>query len=110
VRILAGDLNIPWGSNETAEQLIGTHFYDPYNKNRQDVTPYSRTFSDYFVSKKGNGSSDILDYFLILQIPGFEKYAFITERVEGFDEIKLSSKGSDHHGLYSHIIFPENQK
>lgn len=110
VRLLTGDLNIPWGSGEQAESLIRNHFFDPYNKNRQSVSKYSRTFSDVFVSKHHDGSCDILDYFLILQVPGFEKYAFMTERVEGFDEVKLETKGSDHHGLMSQIIFPYYQK
>lgn len=106
VRVLSGDLNIPWGSQEGAEKLIKNHFYDPYNKNRQDVTSYSRTYSDVFLNHKKTGSCEILDYFLILQVPGFEKYAFLTERVEGFDELSLKSKGSDHHGLFSEIVFP----
>jgi endonuclease/exonuclease/phosphatase family metal-dependent hydrolase len=109
IRFLAGDLNIPWGSGEKAETLIRAHFFDPYNKNRCDVSRYSRTFSDIFMTKKGIGSFDILDYFLIYQVKGFEKYAFITERVEGFDEISLTTKGSDHHGLLSQIVFPHQK-
>ena len=110
IRLMCGDLNIPWGSGEKGEELIRSHFYDPYNKNRTEVNRYCRTFSDVFVSQNGSGSEDILDYFLIFQVPGFEKYAFITERVEGFDEVQLKTKGSDHHGLYSQIIFPYSQK
>ena len=106
VRLLTGDLNIPWGSGEAAETLLKTHFYDPYNKNRQNISLHSRTFSDVFVSKKDFGSCDILDYFLIFQVPGFEKYAFMTERVEGFDDVKGICQGSDHHGLVSYVVFP----
>lgn len=106
VKVVSGDLNIPWGSQEKAEMWLKTYFYDPYNKSRQDVSTHSRTFSDVFFEKKGKGSCEILDYFLILHNPGFEKFAFMTERVEGFDEVKLESYASDHHGLLSHIIFP----
>jgi len=110
LKILTGDLNIPWGSGEPAETLLKTYFFDPYNKNRLEISQYSRTFSDRFVSHEGNGSSEILDYFLILQTPGFEKYAVITERVEGFDEVLSKSAASDHHALLSQVIFPRELK
>lgn len=110
IKLLMGDLNIPFGCKEPAENLISTYFYDPYNKNRQSITKYSRTYSDHFVTKSKEGNHTILDYFLIMQDPGFEKYAYVIERVEGFDELTLESKGSDHHGLFSQVVFPYLEK
>jgi hypothetical protein len=107
IRLLIGDLNTPFGSGEQSEELIQECFFDPYNKNRSTVTKYSRTFSDRFISGKQDGSCEILDYFLVYHLPGFEKYAFITERIEGFNEVNFKNKGSDHHGLCSQVIFPQ---
>lgn len=106
IKILTGDLNIPFGSNEPAEHLMNAYFYDPYNKNRASISKHSRTFSDHFLTKAKEGKNLIVDYFLIMQQPGFEKYAYVIERVEGFDEVSLHTKGSDHHGLFSQIVFP----
>ena len=110
IKVLTGDLNIPFGSNEPAENLINTNFYDPYNKNRVSITKHSRTFSDHFISKSKDGSNIILDYFLIMQGTGIDKYAFVIDRVEGFDEVTLDTKGSDHHGLFSQVVFPYSKK
>lgn len=110
IKILTGDLNIPYGNLEPAESVLRTYFYDPYNKNRHEVTKYSRTYSDHFLTQKSEGSDIILDYFLILQEPGYEKYAYVIERVEGFNEVSMESKGSDHHGLFSQIVFPYIEK
>jgi mRNA deadenylase 3'-5' endonuclease subunit Ccr4 len=45
-----GDLNIQWGSNEPAHQLLSDSFIDNYNKNRKEITKENRTcldFTDY---------------------------------------------------------------
>lgn len=110
VKLLMGDLNIAFGSQEPAENLLHAHFYDPYNKNRVEITKHSRTFSDHFVSVSEEGQSAILDYFLIMQDRATEQYAFVIERVEGFDELTLQTKGSDHHGLFSQVVFPYLEK
>lgn len=110
IKLLMGDLNIPFGCKEPAENLISTYFYDPYNKNRLSISKHSRTYSDHFVTKNKEGNHTILDYFLVMQDPGFEKYAYVIERVEGFDELTLESKGSDHHGLFSQVVFPYSEK
>ena len=102
-RLLCGDLNIPWGSREAAFKLINAYFSDPYNDKRVDVNAYSRTFTDYFIEKKGYGSSDILDYFLIFNDSKLENFSFVSERIEGFDEALYKHNASDHHGLLTEI-------
>jgi endonuclease/exonuclease/phosphatase family metal-dependent hydrolase len=102
-KILCGDLNIPWGSDEVAFKLIKSHFEDPYNSTREEVNTYSRTYSDYFMNKTGYGSSDILDYFLIFKSNEAKNFHVIMDRLEGFDDALYKHISSDHHGLLTEI-------
>ncbi len=108
---LCGDLNIPVGSNEPAEELLSSYFYNDYITYPMPINEQNSTCTYYFTNyllsenkdpKKVDPKFQILDYALLWK--SLEpKYALTTTRVSMNDLSKPDSAISDHHGLLSTI-------
>jgi endonuclease/exonuclease/phosphatase family metal-dependent hydrolase len=108
---LCGDLNIQWGSNEPAHQLLSETFIDNYNKNRKAITKEDRTcrdFTDYWwkANRNPNGFSvalEVIDYALLLKTKTVQKYHLETKRIPMGDLTDNSLPDTDHDGLFSKV-------
>lgn len=106
-----GDLNIQWGSQEPAEQLLQTHFIDNYNQGRTSITKDARTcydFSDYWWKANRNPTGftspiELIDYALLMKTAQSEQYQLETKRVPMGEITAKSLPDTDHDGLLSRI-------
>ncbi len=105
---LCGDLNIPQGSNEPAEELLSAYFHNAYNQTTTVVDADNRTctyyFSNYFLSPSKTDidpNFQILDYALLLKQS--EGYRMQTSLMPMNDLDKPGWGLTDHHGLFTKI-------
>jgi exonuclease III len=118
LQILCGDLNIPWGSKEPAEDLLQSCFNDSYCHSVTSLCDATRTyvdFTDFWWKAKGQVASfspqpEILDYAVHLK----GEYALpsspcmITASC-AMNDIKQPLQAiSDHHGLISWVDISKN--
>ncbi len=109
--ILLGDLNIQWGSNEPAEQLLKEHFIDNYNKDRTSIDENSRTcmdFTDYWWRANRNPKGfekvlEVIDYTLLLKTSAAHNFQIETKRISMGELTSESVPDSDHDALFSQI-------
>ena len=106
---LCGDLNIPWGSEEPGEKMIRSQFYDAYNRDRKEVTPETRTCTNFFIDQLliptreisvENVRPQILDYALLLDD---SEYMIDTQLLPMNDILQPEQALTDHHGLVTRI-------
>ncbi|GAB4191201.1 MAG: hypothetical protein Tsb0015_12900 [Simkaniaceae bacterium] len=116
--LVCGDLNIPFGTKEPAEDLLNTHFLSAYTKNIQKVTISNRTYCDFtdfwWNPKKFIVVPQILDYILLFHQNGEKKSDFLkffSSSIVKTNNVKYPEKAiSDHQGIFSIISLKELSK
>ncbi|MBN2479161.1 MAG: hypothetical protein JXA94_02940, partial [Parachlamydiales bacterium] len=105
-KILLGDFNLLWGSDEYEKSILKKDFFDSYNKDRHVVLKESSTCAtdfmiDSFFSKEKHSSyiPMIVDYLLMYKNQSEKNFS--VKNIKGFDvfENNLENAISDHNGL-----------
>jgi hypothetical protein len=107
---LCGDLNVPWGAGERAENLIRTYFSGDYQERHSAIDENTATctyyLTNYFLSSSKKAEEidphfQILDYALVLR--PCVGYQIETNRIQMYDLNIPEGAISDHHGLLTRI-------
>ncbi len=97
--LLVGDMNVKWGSNESALRSIKEHFIDTYNHE-----PTATDFTDYWWGiKTPPVKRKSIDYALLFKSPTYSHYSLKTDRIVMYDEKNPEESLSDHNALLSTI-------